>query len=185
MFSRLRHDAILVMFGIALLFQLTYTAAANGQDKEAESRAALALAKAKREREQAKAKTVALACHSDYTVAAAEAARSKKPLVLWVGVKCSDIPELRKALSEAVHCHLAIQRGDDTPRIVIQGGDGVEYYVRPERIADDTAAKIRQKWELPYVPPRRADILIAEEFTFVAPPPYYSFSSPALCIGGG
>lgn len=123
---------------------------------EAESRAALALAKAKRERETT-------SCFVDYEAAVAAAKRADKHLVLWVGMKCGDHPELRRDLADAIHCHLPSQRGDRTPRIVIEGADGIEWFVRSEKIGPDTVRRIREKWAGLKVPLLRRDVGISEE----------------------
>src|SRR5262249_2191289 len=117
---------------------------------------ALALAKAKRERE-------ATSCFADYEAAVAAAKRADKHLVVWVGMTCGDHPQLRRDLADAIHCHVPSQHGDRTARIVIEGADGVEWFVRPERIGPDTARKIRAKWAGPKVPLLRRDVGISEE----------------------
>jgi hypothetical protein len=130
---------------------------ARGEEvQETKARAALALAKAKREREAA-------SCFTDYEGATAEARRAHKHLVLWVGVNCTEQPGLRRELSDAVHCHLPSQYGDRTPRIVIQGADGVDWFVRPEKIGPDTARKIRAKWDGTKMPLLRSEVGIREE----------------------
>jgi len=182
-FSLSRHDArssdqavgvAVFLTMLAFLFQLTYTAAARGQEKdEAQASAALALAKAKREREQAKARaSAAMSCHSDYDKAVAEAERAGKSLVLWVGVSCESHPELRRALGNAVHCHMKERRGQKEPGIVIMGGDGIEYVVRPEKIKPTTADKIKEAWRRPYIPPVRGDVRIVEEMSYALPVVY-------------
>ena len=123
---------------------------------EATARVRLVLAKAKRERQSSN-------CFTDHAAAVAEARRLKKPLVLWVAVKCSEHTRLRSELSDAVHCHVAQQNRDHTPRIVIEGGDGVEWFVRPDKIGPDTAWKIRAKWRAPSAPLLRRDVGISEE----------------------
>ncbi len=112
------------------------TAAHGDEPYMAKARAALALAKAKRERES-------MSCFADYDAAVAAARRFDKHLVLWVGMKCSDHPGLRRDLADAIHCHLPAQHGDRTPRVVIEGANGIEWYVRAERIGPDTVRKIR------------------------------------------
>jgi len=163
-----------IAFFITLLvfvFATTFTAAARGQDKEAESRAALALAKAKREREAVKLHT--MDCHTDLAKATKEAEATGKPLVVWAGVKCADYPVLRKALSGAVHCHIDASRHRHGEAIVIQAGDGTEFFVRPEKITDETGAKIKAKWAVPWVPPVRSDVVVSEELSWFASPPVY------------
>jgi hypothetical protein len=141
--------------GVLALFVLSDTTFGEELD-EAKARASLALAKAKRERE-------ATSCFRDYEVAATEARRTNRPLVLWVGLTCREHATLRRELADAVHCHVAKQRGDDSPRVVIQGVDGIEWFIRPEKIGSDTAKKIREKWDAPKVPPLRTDVGVIEE----------------------
>jgi hypothetical protein len=128
----------------------------GGEPFESKARAALALAKAKRDRE-------ATGCFADYEAAVAEAKRTDKHLVLWVGLQCADHPQIRHELADAIHCHLLSQHGDRTPRIVIQGNDGVEWYVTPEKLGPETSRKIRDKWRGPKVPLLRRDVGISEE----------------------
>jgi hypothetical protein len=129
------------------------TAARGADPAEAQAKAALALAKAKRDREAA-------SCFTDYDKAAAEARRTNKPLVLWIGVKCSAHPGLRKELADAVHCHLTAAGRDPSPRVVFQGADGIDWFVRAETINAETARRIRAKWE---PPPIRPSVSIGEE----------------------
>jgi hypothetical protein len=155
--ARSARNDILFAWLALLLVAIGGCAIARGEEMpEASARAALALAKAKRERET-------MSCFSDYETAAAESQRRGKPLVLWVGVKCVDHPRLRRDLADAVHCHLTVQRGDRTPRVVIQGADGIEWFVRPEKIGRETARRIREKWEAPRTPLLRNDVGIMEE----------------------
>jgi hypothetical protein len=130
--------------------------ARGDESHEAAARAVLALVKAKRERETA-------SCFSDYEAAIAAAKRADKRLVIWVGMQCSDRPQLRRELADAIHCHLPSQHGDRTPRIVIVGADGIEWFIRPEKIGPDTARKIREKWAGPKFPLLRRDVGIREE----------------------
>lgn len=166
--------AVLLMLWLAIAFQFVVVVRAQGDEGgEAKAKGALALAKAKRERDNSKAQT--LACHTDYATAAKEAEKTGKPLVVWVGVQCVEHPGLRKALDSAVHCHATEWHKNKEARIVIQGSDGNEYYVTPEKIKADTADKLKAKWELPYVPPVRGDARISEEvFYRPAPPAYYA-----------
>ena len=168
MFSPLLRSAAII--AAALVLCVT----ARGQDAdpdcksaECKAKAALALAKAKREREAVKAKEqTQLVCHTDYAAAVKEAEKSGKPMVLWVGVQCADYPALRKALGNAVHCHMTERRGQKEPGIVIMGGDGIEYFVRPEKITVNTADKIKEAWARPYTPPPiRSDVRIQEEIS--------------------
>ena len=183
-----RLSALLV---VALVLPL-----ARGQDEaEARAKAALALAKAKRERLQSAGKgaQVPTDCHTDYTAAVREAERTGKPMVLWVGVQCSDHPELRRSLKDAVHCHMARRAGQREPGVVIIGGDGIEYVVRPEKIGPNTADRIREAWARPYVPPIRGDVRISEDISYYTPLPRWevmpmyvgNFPSGAACSPTG
>ena len=155
-----RVSALLV---VALVLPL-----ARGQDdSESKAKAALALAKAKRDREQSAGKgaQVPTDCHTDLSAAGKECDRTGKPLVLWVGVKCDDYPDLRRNLSEAVHCHLETHSRVDGKAIVVKGTDGIEYIVTAERIGPDTAEKIKAKWKAKYEPPKRGGIGISEDLS--------------------
>jgi hypothetical protein len=125
-----------------LMILLVASRAAGTEPAEAQARATLALAKAKRDREAA-------ACFTDYDAAAAEARRVNKPLVLWVGVKCSAHPSVRAALADAIHCHLPATGRDPTLRVVFQGADGLDRSIRASDIGPDTARQIRETWRKP------------------------------------
>lgn len=132
------------------------TAVRGDESHETNARSALALAKAKRERD-------ATTCLVDYAAAIVEARRADKHLILWVGMKCSDHPQLRRELADAIHCHVPDQRGDRTPRVVIEGSNGIEWFVTPEKIGPDTVRKIREKWRGIKTPILRRDVGISEE----------------------
>ena len=133
-----RRDLVIAWFAF-LVLAIGGCAIARGDElSESKARAALALAKAKRDREAA-------ICHFDYEEAVAESRRLRKPLVLWIGVKCTEHPTLRRDLRDAVHCHLASHNNDRTPRIAIEDRNGNEWYVRAENIGPDTARKLRAK----------------------------------------
>lgn len=174
---------MLRLLPVVLVFAVV--ARADNAD-ELKAKASLALAKAKREREAVKGHA-SLSCHTDMTVATREATEAGRPLVVWVGVKCSDHPSLRKALDNASHVHVAEWNGSREKKIVFQGTDGLEYFVRPEKVKTDTAGKIRAKWELPYVAPIRFDVRIAEELSYR--PVYSTTSSPGfageVCTSSG
>lgn len=155
-FRDARYDLLLVWLALAGFAAGGGCTTARGEDAEATARAALALAKAKRDRE-------AVGCFADYEAAAAEARRLKKPLVLWVGMTCADHPGLRRELGDAVHCHLPRRGRDPAPSLVIPGADGVEWFVRSEKIGPDTARKVRAKWAAPPEPPLRPDVGVGEE----------------------
>jgi hypothetical protein len=150
-----RTDLFLAWLAFAA-FLIGGCTARGDESHEATARAALALAKAKRERESTN-------CFGDYEAAVTAAKRADKHLVLWVGMKCIDQPQLRRELADAIHCHLPSQHGDRTPRVVIEGVDGIEWFVRSEKIDSETARKIRKKWAGRKIPLLRRDVGISEE----------------------
>lgn len=155
----------MVLFG-GLVYEVSK---AVGSEPETDaSRAALALAKAKRERE-AKA-AVGKACLTDLATANEECAKTGKPVVVWVGIKCADYPDLYKALDRAVHVCVREFARSSEPCVIIQGGDGNNYFVRPEKINSGTADKFKKAWAMPYVPPVRGGVGIAEEISWRRPP---------------
>ncbi len=116
---RSARDDLFVVW-LALLAYLVGGCTARGENlPEAQARATLALAKAKRDRE-------ATSCFTDLASAKLESRRTRKPLVLWVGVTCAEHGELRRDLKDAIHCHVREHDGDRSPRIVIEAGDGTE-----------------------------------------------------------
>ena len=120
-----------------------------------QAKAALALAKAAREREAAKAVTMSKHCFKSHGEAAFVAAKTRKPLVLWVGMCCEDSPVIREALPDAVHCHLPAFNGDDSPRVVFTGPDGRSWQYDKDQLNEKTAAKIRERTGLPETPEKR------------------------------
>lgn len=151
-FRSARNDLFFAWLAL-VAFLIGGCSARGGEDQ---ARAALALAKAKRERETA-------SCFADYEAAVAAAKRADKHLVLWVGMKCSDHPRLRRELNDAIHCHVPSRHGDRTPRLEIEGADGIGWFVRAEKIGPDTSRKVREKWAGRKVPLLRRDVGISEE----------------------
>lgn len=171
---------IVIFAGIAVLSLFGGCDCQAGEKEEAEAAAALALAQAKRERE-AESVVPKSSPYQDYALAAKEAERTGKPLTLWVGCKCEDHRKVANGLKESVHCELAVWRKDKTPRVVIQGGDGNEYWIRVERLNDKTPQLIRSKWLLEFVPPIRGDVKISEEVWYV--PSAFGWRED-WCVGG-
>lgn len=165
----LRNDAIAFAVVFVLVWQLLSAVAARADDTDqSKASASLALAKAKREREATKAAPVSAIDidRETYAKAAKVAKETGKPLVLWVGMKCEDHPGLCKALGNAVHCVLSERDKDPTPRIVINGNDGIDYYVLPEKIAAETAMKIWLKWSSPASAIQGARAKVIEELSY-------------------
>lgn len=107
-----------------------------------QSRAALALAQAKRVREVKK--TEPTKCFDNLDDALAFSKKNEKPLVMWVGMKCEDVPEVRGHLSEAVHCHLSKVAEDPTPRIMFTSPDGGVYKIDKDSVNSSTGPVIRK-----------------------------------------
>jgi hypothetical protein len=82
--------------------------AREGEDNTdaARIRAALTLAKCAREREAIKSQMTATGCFTDRDVAEKYAKAQGKPLIVWMGMECETMPTIRKALGDAVHCHV-------------------------------------------------------------------------------
>lgn len=68
-------------------------------------------------------------CTDDLADAAKRAAKEKRPLFLWVGMTCVEAPAIRKAFPAAVHCHVAGNLGDTTPRLLVGPGSDGRYWV--------------------------------------------------------
>jgi hypothetical protein len=187
---RYRPSGRLLMFALGLVLGFVLllafgVRAARGQvgevaEDESKARAALALAKAKRQREAAKAHQ--LDCHTDYAAAAKAAEQTGKRMVVWCGLECTDYPELRLALASAVHVHVPVWRGDRSPGIMIRGGDGIEYWLRPEKIDAAAADRIKRAWAKPYEPPKRGDAGIGEDLSRA---PFYKPSATGWLAWNG
>lgn len=104
----------LCLCAFPLLFATTTEA---GEKENAE--AALAIARAR-----AVPTVPASDCHADLPAARAEAVRSGKRLVLWVGMTCEDMPAVRRALADCVHCHQPAINGSAVPRVIVPDGRG-------------------------------------------------------------
>jgi hypothetical protein len=64
---------------------------------------------------------------TDADKAEAKAAAGKVPVVLWIGMKPSDNPELRDRFPDCVHCALKRTGRGDVPRVGFIGTDNREY----------------------------------------------------------
>ena len=104
-------------------------------------------------------------CHDSYDAALEEAKSSARAAVFWVGVRCTDRPELREALSDCVHCHLDDWGGDQGPYLVIRTAAGDWYRVR-----DFKESSVRE------VVPRKTRAPAASP---PAPSPYFVVAPPA------
>jgi len=128
-----------------IVLSLVCVSCATAQDAKetvAKSKAILALTKAARERGEQE-RVIATGCFDDEATAKKLAEKLGKKLILWVGMKCEDVPSIRKDLSDCVHCHTESHNGDTTPRVVVTGLDGKEYRVeRP----DLSTAAVRHIW---------------------------------------
>jgi len=90
-------------------------------EAELKAKAAIALAKAKRDRDYAKADAK---CYEDLRLAESAVKRTGKPLVMWVGMHCEDVPETRKQLAGAIHVHIPEYNGDKSPRVIFTTSTG-------------------------------------------------------------
>ena len=108
----------------ALLMVLLFPIGLMASDADVE--AALALAKAKHGLVTIRDLRNASGCWTDLKAAKTVAAAGGKPLVLWVGMTCSELPEVRAALADCVHCHLDVDAAGPGVRVLLR--DGVSYY---------------------------------------------------------
>jgi len=113
---------------------LLILSAGMAQAQDAEAALALALAKDKPEPKspdtkakealemasKPKPKPKRQACFEDVTKAQAEALRTGRKLVLWIGMQCESKPDVRQALDDCVHCHCDTFAGDASTRIMIR-----------------------------------------------------------------
>jgi len=78
--------------------------------------------------------------------------RENKPYMLWVGMACTEAPEIRKAFPDAVHCHLDSLNNNSTPRIVAgKPGQSLNYVYLKSSFDSTTPQRIRDA--LNYSPP--------------------------------
>jgi len=145
---------------LLLSLALAFAVAGPGQaDPDSDkAKAALALAKAQRERQQhaaivAKEKPKAIVvegCFEDLNTARLVAKKVKQPLVLWVGMTCTDAGDVCKAIrDDVVSCHVKSYHGSDTPRVVVTDPDGVEYRILKSEFDATTPIGIRKRMGLP------------------------------------
>lgn len=128
---------------------------------KARAKAALDLMQRNREREQvaaamasAKAGLTELAqhrdCMPDYMAAWNRAKSERKPLFLWVGMTCTDAPEIRREFKDAVHCHVSDMNGDATPRLIVGRIGSMHYrFERSTLFNADTPAAIQRALPAP------------------------------------
>lgn len=122
----------------------------GGEKEEAEAAAALALAKAKRERLQGVGKQleVSTECHTDLVTATRECDRTGKRLVIWVSCEPRKHLEFYRPLIDQVHACIKSHNKSDEPRVVIQGGDGIERYFPERKLTVEKAGDVRAYWKL-------------------------------------
>ena len=115
-----------------------------GADPKSDAEAAMALAKAKvivlRDEPKNAARTE---CYTDLTAAKAESARVGKQLVLWVGMTCEAIPEIRDGLAACVHCHVDSYNGSASPRLCLPVEGGAWCFPRSQLGTDYDASSVR------------------------------------------
>lgn len=111
----------------ALLFCVGFAVADDPATcAKAKAKGVLALARAQRERETAIAGKRP-ACLEDYQIALSTAIKLSKPLAIWVGMRCTDEPEICSGIAgDVVSCHQNEFNGDKTPRLLIAGKPGKE-----------------------------------------------------------
>lgn len=143
------------------------------------AKATLALAKASRERMNAQ--TVSRdECLKNYESAVIKATHFGRPLVLWVGMECSEAVEFKNALPDAVHAHLLSWNGSSAPRVVIADAKGASYGYPKEVLDAKAAREIERLWteKTPQKIPKaqsKAQTIVIEESGFppVRFPTYY------------
>lgn len=138
---------------VAIVLSVVITIQAD--DAQDKAKAVLALAKAKREREsstQAKAlggAGVQEGCFTDLATAQRVASMTGKPLVVWVGMVCTDAKDVCKAIEgDCVSVHVKSYRGSDTARIVFPSPDGFEYRVLKSELNATSPIGIRKRMGL-------------------------------------
>lgn len=110
-------------------------------DENTEAAAALALARARATAEVTKAKPKH-ECLTDLSTAMAKARKEAKALVCWVGMQCTDLPEVRAVApdKDAVHCHLSDWQGDRGKYLVVKPKGSDDWY----RIRKPTADELKR-----------------------------------------
>lgn len=117
---------------------------AQAADPRGSAEAALALAKAKYADPKHQPQPLARAeCHTDLASAKADALKQDKQLVLWVGMTCEAIPEIRDGLSACVHCHVDSYNGSATPRLCVPVEGGAWCFPRTDLGTTYDAASVR------------------------------------------
>ncbi len=71
-------------------------------------------------------------CFDDLGVAIALANKAGRPLFVWVGMTCTEQPEIRVAFQDAVHAHTMILNGKPEPRLLVRpiGADVATPFLR-------------------------------------------------------
>jgi hypothetical protein len=151
-------------------------------DPRAKAAAALELAKAQRERET-KAAVAAAPCFNDYGQAAAAARKAGKPLVVWIGLHCTDRPAFRAPLGDAVHCHVDLSAAGEwrEPAVIFSAQGGKWYRIDPAKLDADRAGRVKTMWAPP-PPPTAPPAEKVETLSRAGPPPVHWVGPPAAPV---
>lgn len=78
-------------------------------------------------------------CFESIEKAQAEASKTGKRLVLWVGMLCESKPEVRSVLDDCVHCHCDTFEGDSSPRVLVEITRGHNYRLEGQYLTPSMA----------------------------------------------
>lgn len=168
------------------------------------AKAALALAEAQRLREKLvsapkeRAKVVETdpsGCFDDLDIARSVSKTLKKPLVLYVGMTCKDVPEVDKALGDdVVKVHLKAYNNNPNPRIVFPDPKGVEFTVPLKSVDGTTPVGIRNRMGLSISDRLKQELLevyrqqelrsAVSPYYFPTPASYYAAPYSSGALGG-
>lgn len=121
-----------ILYSVIVSSLVTQGPEINQETEKAKAIAALKLAEASAVRAEKKD-----ACCENVQEGRKKSLETGKPLILWVGMDCKDIPKLREELKDCVHAHAKEYKGNDEPGIVVPTANG-DYHFAKEKILKGT-----------------------------------------------
>ncbi len=90
-----------------------------------------------------------MGCFEDYNLAKAEAEKTGKKLVVWLGMNCASIPNVAASLKDCVNCHLEKYQDYKGPALLVMDGDTYYWFAKDEIGSRYTIKDIRRYIDRP------------------------------------
>lgn len=114
----------------------------NAEDKALE----LAKSKAKSMLMFSKVDDTKEVCYTSLEAAKLKA-KDGKPIVLWIGMECKDMPDLKSGLKNAVHCHLSDWNGSTEPMLGVVDKKGIYHFWTKDEAKTISGKDVTNIWE--------------------------------------